>query len=136
MKGHSWYISCRSSSLPASASFCSGPPPALSASLREVARRARTSCAIAAACVNGGTVGVARAPPTQGGNRQTRGPRGGARRRGGTLKAPPMPSHTGRCSLVCVQANIQGIARRSSMLPAACAPHNPLVPFRDPEHLR
>lgn len=37
-----------------------------------------------------------------------------------TLKAPPMPNQTGRCSLVCVHAKIQGIARRSSMLPAAC----------------
>mmetsp|Transcript_16328 Transcript_16328/g.48948 ORF Transcript_16328/g.48948 Transcript_16328/m.48948 type:complete len:226 (-) Transcript_16328:2068-2745(-) len=35
------------------------------------------------------------------------------------LKAPPMPSQTGRCNRVCVHAKIQGMARRSSMLPAA-----------------
>ena len=36
-----------------------------------------------------------------------------------TLKAAPTPSQTGRWNRVCVQANIQGIARSWSMLPAA-----------------
>ena len=52
-----------------------------------------------------------------------------------TSKACPMPSQTGRWKRICVQAKIQGMALRSSMLPAALRLAGRLPMFMRPSSL-
>ena len=52
-----------------------------------------------------------------------------------TSKACPMPSQTGRWKRIWVQAKIQGMARRSSMLPAALRLAGRLPMFMRPSSL-
>jgi len=111
MKGHSWYISCSSCSLPPSDSFCeheSDTP--LRCAIRKTEWDFNHYHPSHPTMLHPGC-----------GDNEPQTMRQENCRCGcqGTLKAPPMPSHTGRCSRVCVQAKIQGMARRSSMLPAA-----------------